>query len=193
MKFEEFASLVKNTRSVRRFKAGVEINNNELQDIIEVVRYASSALNKQPLKYICVTDKELVNKLTETSKWASHLTEWDQAEDEAPSAFIIMVNDTSIEGYEMIDCGISMQTIMLALASKGYAGCPMASIDKDLCKELFNLQSPLEPLLGIAVGVCDETINIVEVENGDTNYFRSENGDHNVPKRSVDELLIAKY
>lgn len=192
MNFEDFKTLVKKTRTTRRFKKGIKIDSKEIEEVLDVVRLSPSPKNMQALKYIIVTKEEIVEKLSLTSAWAAHLKEWTQSEDERPSAYIIILNDKTIEGFPMIDCGITLNSIMLGFKTKGYASCPLASIDKALVKELFNLKESLEPILGIAIGIEDEIINIVEIKK-DTNYYRNEKDEHCVPKRALKDILIGKY
>lgn len=193
MNFKDFKKLVCNTRTTRRFKKDINIENIELEEVLDTTRVVSSAKNMQPLKYITVTNKDIVEKLASTSKWASHLKQWNQSEDERPSAFIIILNDTKIDGFAMLDCGIALNNIMLGLKIKGYSSCPLASIDKQLCKELFSLPENIEPILGVAVGIEDETINVVDVKYDDTNYYRDEIDIHCVPKRDLKDILIGKF
>ncbi|WP_321311522.1 nitroreductase family protein [Halarcobacter sp.] len=192
MNFKDFKKLVCNTRTTRRFKKDITIENIELEDVLDAARVVSSAKNMQPLKYITVTDKNLVKKLAQTCQWATHLENWNQKEEEQPSAFIIVLNDTKIDGFAMLDCGIALNNIMLGLKIKGYSSCPLASIDKELCKELFSLDEKIEPMIGIAIGIEDETIKVVDVKL-DTNYYRDEIDIHCVPKRDLNDVLIGKY
>ncbi|RLA82312.1 MAG: nitroreductase [Epsilonproteobacteria bacterium] len=189
MNFENFKNTVENTRSTRRFKKDVTIDKRELIELIDIARTVSSGKNMQPLKYIAITDKKTKDEIYKPLVWAAHLTHWNQNKDEKPSAYILIVNDTSIEGFSSIDSGIAMQTIMLGATSKGYAGCILASIDKIKYKELFNLDNHLEPMFIIALGVKDENIEVVDVQN-DTNYYRDNNNTHFVPKRKLSEVLI---
>ncbi len=193
MNFQDLAKLVETTRCTRRFKPDIEISKKDLEEIINLARITSSAKNMQPLKYIIVTEKKLVSRLSSTSKWAAHLTSWNQSKSEQPSAFIILVNDTTIDGISMVDAGISLQTIMLAARSKGYASCTLASIDKDICKNEFNLDDSLQPMLGIAIGIEDEIINLVDIKDADTNYYRNKKDEHCVPKRTLDEIILGSY
>lgn len=192
MDFEEFKTLVQKTRTTRRFKKDIQIDTKELEEIINLVRVSPSPKNMQPLKYITITNKEFSNKISETCTWASHLENWTQSEDERPSAYIIILNDTSIDGFPMIDCGTSLNSIMLGLKTKGYASAPLASIDKALIKKLFKLEKHLEPMIGIAIGVEDEVINLVELKE-DVNYYRNEKDEHCVPKRDLEDILIGKF
>ena len=193
MDFKELSNLIKSTRSVRRFKSGVSIDKLELKEIVDVARITSSALNKQPLKYIIISNINVVKQLSENAKWAAHLTDWEQSGSEQPSAFIIVLNDTQIDGYELIDTGIVLQTMMLLINSKGYSGCALASVDKDQCKDLFELDENIVPILAIAIGVSDESVESVQIVENDTNYYRDGKDNHCVPKRSLSEVLIGSY
>lgn len=192
MNFDDYKNLVTRTRSTRRFMPNITIKIEELEEVVDLVRITSSAKNMQVLKYVCVTNKKLVKKLSTTATWAAHLTQWNQSENEEPSAFIIIINDTKIDGFAMLDCGIALQTIILALKTKDYASCPMASLDKDLCTEIFNLSDTLKPMLAIAIGKENEVINIVNLKE-DTNYYRNEKDEHCVPKRKLDEVLLGSF
>lgn len=192
MSYTELTDIVKKTRTVRRFRAGEPIEQDFLVEIVDTVRTVSSAMNKQPLRYVVVTDAAMVKAITERAKWASHLEEWQQSESEQPSAYIIFIKDKDYEGYEILDAGISLQTMMLLLTAKGYAGCPLASIDKDHCKELFDLTDTYEVVLGLAVGVADEEVTVVPAKE-DTNYYRDAEGNHYVPKRSLEQVLLGKF
>lgn len=192
MKFEKLKELVQKSRCTRRFKYK-DISIKELEELVDLARVTSSAKNMQPLKYILVTQKELVAQLSQTALWATHLTNWTQSIEERPSAYIIMLNDKTIEGFAMFDAGVSFQTISLSARAKELSVCALASIDKKLCKEIFNLPEHLEVLIGIAIGKANETIKLVEVENNNTNYYSDEKDTHCVPKRTLEEIIIGKY
>lgn len=190
MNFKEFQNIVKNTRTTRRFKQNNHIPHQDLIDLIDLARQTSSAKNMQPLKYIAIIDEKIKDEVYKPLIWAAHLTQWDQKMDEKPSAYILIMNDTSIDGFAMIDCGISLQTIMLGATAKGYDSCPLMSIDKIAYKKLFKLSEYLEPMLIIALGIKDENIKTTDVINNDTNYFRDKQDTHCVPKRKLKDILL---
>ena len=190
MNFNDFKNIVDNTRSTRRFKPNINISRDELIQLIELAKNSSSGKNMQPLKYIAITDEQIKDEVYKPLVWAAHLTQWDQSKDEKPSAYILVINDKTIEGFSTIDSGIAMQTIMLGATAKGYAGSILASIDKEAYSKLFKLDSHLEPMFIIALGISDENIKVVDIQNSDTNYYRDENDTHCVPKRSLNEVLI---
>lgn len=193
MNYNELKTLVQEARTTRRFQQDSSVSFEDLREILDLARITSSAKNVQPIKYILVTKKEDVLKLSTTAAWAAHLKEWDQSEDERPSAFILMLNDRMIDGFPMFDAGASFTAISLAAKAKGLSTCPMASINKELCKELFVIPDSFDVMIGIALGVGVEKVELVDAKNGDTNYYRLEDQTHCVPKRTLDQIIIGEY
>ncbi|AXH10109.1 hypothetical protein CP960_08570 [Malaciobacter halophilus] len=193
MEYNKLEKLVKNSRCTRRYQKDIKVDIQDLEELINLARVSSSAKNMQPLKYILVTQKQAVKKLAKTATWAAHLTDWNQDEDEIPSAFILVLNDTSIDGFAMFDAGVAFQTISLAATSKNLDVCALASIDKNLCKELFKIPSSFEILIGISIGKANEIIKLVEVENEDTNYYRDTKDTHCVPKRDLNDIILSRH
>jgi len=194
MNFEEFKNLAVNTRCTRRFKSKIEIPINDLKELVDLARISSSAKNMQPLKYIIVNNHPYKDKVFKSISWASYLSNWSgPKEDERPSAYIIVVSDKNIDGFDMIDAGIAMQTIMLGASAKGYNGCILASIDKAEYAKLFNLGNNLLPLFAVALGKSSENIKLVNVQNNDINYYRDEDDTHCVPKRTLDKVLLGCF
>jgi nitroreductase len=187
--FEKFQNIVKDTRSTRRFKQNITIPKDDLVDLVDLARVTSSGKNMQPLKYIVINDEKIKDEIYKPLKWATHLSPWKQSKDEKPSAYILILNDTNIDGFSTIDSGIAMQTIMLGATAKGYDGCILASIDKVAYAKLFNLKSHLEPMFIIALGKKDEDIQLIDTKD-DTNYYRDKNDTHFVPKRELSQVLL---
>lgn len=190
MRFNELEELVQISRSTRKFEKNIQVTRNELEELINLARMSSSAMNAQPLKYILVTNKEDVKKLNRTTQWAAHLSNWTQSEDEGASAYIIILKDNNIGGFPMFDAGISFEAISLGAKIKGFSTCPLASINKNMCKELFSIPSNLEIMIGIAIGVGIENIKLVKVKNGKIDYYREDDQTHCVPKRKLEDIII---
>lgn len=193
MNYNQLKTLITNSRTTRRFQKDFDVSLEDLRELVELGRVSSSAKNAQPVKYILVTKKDDVLALARNSTWAGALPEWDQSEDERPSAFILMLNDKSCEGFGMFDAGISLTAINLGANAKGLAICPLASTKKEVCKKLFDIPEHLELLVAIAVGKSVEKVKLTEVKNGDINYFRDEGQTHFVPKRALSDIIIGEY
>lgn len=73
MDYEALLDIVKNTRSIRRFKPD-PVPDEAIEKMIEVARWAPSGFNQQPWEFIVVRKPELRNKIT-----ALFNTYWDQS------------------------------------------------------------------------------------------------------------------
>ncbi|WP_418222912.1 nitroreductase family protein [Clostridium isatidis] len=187
-----FKDLVMKNRSYRRFYADKKITNDQLKELIELVRLTPSAANLQPLKYILISEEEINKKVYDTLKWAGYLKDWDgPIESERPTGYIIMLRDKNISQKQSIDEGISAQTICLGAAEKGLGCCMIGSINKTKLTEILNIPDNFDIVLVIALGYPKENVIIEDISNnGSIKYYRDEEGNHYVPKRSINELIV---
>ncbi len=188
--------LVKSTRCYRRFYEDFDVDGNSLVELINILRFVSSARNAQPLKYVVSTDRNMNNSIFGTLKWAGYLKDWDGPKrGERPSAYMVILRDRniSVEDYSLIDAGIALQTAMLKLSEMGLGSCPIAAIDKDRLSKILSLPQYLEILIVLAIGKPKEKVVVVGAKNGDIKYFRDKNGVHYVPKRQLNDVLLKVY
>lgn len=69
----------------------------------------------------------------------------------------------------------------------------IGSIRKVELSQELNIPDQYEILLVIALGKPKEEVVIEPVgENGNIKYWRDEQGTHHVPKRSMEEIIIAR-
>jgi nitroreductase len=184
--------LILKNRSYRRFYQEKKIETNTLKKLVNLARLSPSGGNKQALKYILVNTEEQNAKVSKNIFWAGYYKDWDgPKEGEKPSAFIIMVKDTSISMNTAQDEGIAAQSIMLGAVDNGFGGCMIGNIDRKNLSEELNLDKKYEIMLVLALGYPKENVVIETVdESGDIKYWRDENEVHHVPKRDLDELIL---
>lgn len=185
--------LILKNRSYRRFDNSYNISYEELLEMIDNARFTPSTVNSQALKFLPVNDKEKCAKVFETLSWAGLLRDWDgPKENERPSAYIIILCDLSIGKNKMYDDGIAAQTIMLSAVEKGLGGCILGAINKEKLAESLDIDAEKYSIdLVLALGKPNENIILVDIPEGEgTAYYRDESGNHYVPKRSLDELII---
>lgn len=184
--------LLKN-RSYRRFDESFEITSDVLRELVELARLTPSSVNWQPLRYALVNDREINAKIFENLAWAGLLKDWNgPSEGERPSAYIVILTDTTVAKNMKTDVGIIAQSMMLGAAENGLGGCMIGSVNRESVSEILNIDKERYSIdLVLALGKPSETVEIVDIpESGSTNYYRDENGVHYVPKRSVEELII---
>ncbi len=188
--------LVKKSRCYRRFDQSYKVKVETLKKVVECLRYISSAKNLQPLKYIASVNPKKNNEIFSTLKWAGYLKDWDGPMDgERPTAYLIILKDKTISDdlYVLTDAGIAIQTAMIVLTEMGLGGCPIAAIDKVKLSSILKLHKYLEILYVIAIGKPAERVIITDAQDSHIEYFRDSSGNHYVPKRRMEELLLTLY
>ncbi|MFP4617969.1 MAG: nitroreductase family protein [Spirochaetaceae bacterium] len=191
----DLETLIKKTRTYRRFDEEKRIPLKELKELVSRARCTASGANLQPLKYYLSADSETNGKIYPHLKWAAYLKDWDGPEEgERPVAYMIILRDKEIKDIaSRTDAGIQIQTILLSATEKGFSGCIFASVDKDTVMENLNIDKDrYEFLYLLAFGYPHEEVVLEDLgPEGDIKYYRDEKGVHHVPKRTLDELIIS--
>lgn len=190
------ADLVKKNRSYRRFNENRKITLNSLKQLVNLGRLSASAANRQPLKYILSCDSATNDKIFPCIGWAAYLKDWKGPEKgERPAAYIIMLGDTTISNEFWCDHGIAGQSILLGATEMGLGGCFIGAINKDKLRQELNIAPELTIMLIIALGEPAEEVVIESTADTDGNirYWRDETGNHHVPKRPLNEVILAAY
>ncbi len=186
------SELIVKCRSYRRFFQEISIPSNDLIDMIDNARLSSSAKNNQSLKYVLSNDKSTNDIIFSCLSWATYFKDWSGPEDgERPSAYIVMLNDSSIAQNYFCDHGIAAQSILLSAVEKGYGGCIIASVNQSKLCEGLSIAMPYQLIQVIALGKPKETVVLEPMgPSGDIRYWRDEKQVHHVPKRSLEEIII---
>lgn len=186
-----FRELVERNRSYRRFTQE-PVTRDTLLELVELARRTPSGANRQPLKYVLCCDVDTNTKVFETLSWAGSLPEWDgPAEGERPTAYIIVLGDSSVSKAFGCDHGIASQTILLGAVEKGLGGCMLGSVKRPRLRESLAIDERYEVLLVIALGVPGETVVLEDAEPGaSVTYYRDDQSVHHVPKRTVAEIVV---
>jgi len=183
--------LILKNRSYRRFYQSEKITTEQLREWIDLARNSASARNAQSMKYILSTEEPLNTLIFEQLAWAGYLTEWKGPEyGERPSAYIVLLHDTTISGNYFCDDGIAMQSILLGATEAGFGGCIIHSVNRIKVREILNLSNQYEILYVLALGKPKEIVVLDELEGSDIKYWRDENQVHHVPKRPLDEIIL---
>jgi nitroreductase len=187
--------LVKENRSCRRFYEDHAVEPETLKELVSLARISASAANLQPLKYILSSDPRKNAEIFSCLAWAGYLKDWPGPEEgERPAAYIVVLGDTSISKSADCDHGIAAQTILLGAREKGLAGCMLGAIDRNVLRDLLNIPSQLKILLVLAIGKPREKV-VLETVGSDNSirYWRDDEGVHHVPKRKLEDIIVAEY
>ncbi|PKP42344.1 MAG: nitroreductase [Bacteroidetes bacterium HGW-Bacteroidetes-10] len=177
-------------RSYRRFFQNENISEEQLMMMVDAARLSPSSRNVQPIKFYICNDRDMNDRIFPNLGWAGYLKEWDgPVEGERPSAYIILLHDTSISQGYSCDNGIFAQSILLQAVDLGFGGCMIATFKKDEITQLLRLPKYLTPIMVIALGKPKEVVVIDDIKMGDVKYWRDAGNIHHVPKRTLDELI----
>lgn len=184
--------LIMKNRSYRRFDEGHAVDEGLLRELVDHARLSASAANLQPLKYILSSTPKKNAVIFPHLGWAAYLKDWpgpDQGQ--RPSAYIVVLGDTTVAKTFGCDHGIAAQSILLGASERGLGGCMIASIKRNQLREALNIPKKLEILLVIALGKPAEEVRVEELEPGaSVEYWRDEAGVHHVPKRRLDDIIL---
>ncbi len=184
--------LILKNRSYRRYDESYSISRNTLLELIDLARLSPSAANLQPLKYVISYERELNARIFETLRWAAYLPDWSgPSAGERPTAYIVILGDTSITDDFSIDPGIAAQSILLGAVEKDLGGCMFGSVQRAKLRKSLNLPKQYQILYVIALGKPVEQIQLEEVTNKDEiKYWRDADQVHHVPKRRLKDIIL---
>ena len=94
-------------RSIRQFNNN-QISENDINTILSAGMTAPSAMNKQPWRFILITDEKIKQEVVKISKYAQMTLQ---------SPFSLLVcgdTDASYLDYWKIDCSACIQNMLLA-------------------------------------------------------------------------------
>ena len=188
--FEMLSRLLKSDRSVRRFKEDETVTAYTLSTLVNLTRYCGSGRNLQPLRYRLVTDTAEKEAIFPKLAWAGYLTDWDGPEPgERPAAYLVQCLDTSLSQNCLCDDGLQLQAITLGATAMGLGCCIIKAFNAPCVAEALALAPHLQPRYVLALGYPAEKVEIEDMTD-DYKYYRTADGIHHVPKRTLDELIV---
>lgn len=170
------------------------VKTEVIREIIGAAKNSPSAFNMQLSRYIIVNEDE---ELKEKIYRLTNLPTFHQVEDEyRPAGYIIVVAERDRikrRDYLSFDQGIAYQSINLMMNGYGLRNVCLFSPDKKKMQKYLGLDiEKYEVCYALAYGypIASER-RIVETEDtGFWKYYKGEDGVYNVPKLTLDTLII---
>lgn len=191
-----FLDLVKRNRSYRSYDESRPVSRAQLEELVELIRYAPSSVNMQPLKYVLAAGDDTVSRIQPLTGWAKRLKGITlPPEGHCPTGFVVICMDLEVSSNAdrfMKDVGIVAQTMLLGAVEMGLGGCMIGSFGSPAAlADLLSLEARYLPVLVVALGTPDEEILMEDLPlGGDICYYRDEQNRHHVPKRTAAELIL---
>ncbi len=164
----EFFDVVRKRRSIHHFTKE-EISDEDLQYILEAARWAPSAGNNQPWRFIIVRDPENIYKIWESttgiefqisSKTSVPVTPQNFIK-KAPVIIVACTDPTAYKGrqaninanlYCIQDSAIATMNLLLAACDRGLGACWVGMFKEEKLREALNIPLPIKPVAIIPVG-----------------------------------------
>lgn len=145
-----FLEICKARESVRKYTSA-PVEKEKLEYILESVRLAPSACNRQPWKFFVLESAEALEKAAQC-----YARDWFRT---APLAILCCIDHSQewvrpADGKQhgIVDIAIAAEHICLAAAEQGLGSCWICNFDVDKAAGLFDLPDNLEPAVLIPVG-----------------------------------------
>jgi len=175
--------LILRRRSIRRF-LGKEVPPEILEKFINAGRLAPSGANLQPLEFIVVDDKNLLERVFSTLHWAKYLENGSPPEGERPRAYIVVLLNREINPEGHYDVGLAVENIILTALEEEVASCCIGTIDRDELRRILAIPENFSIELVVALGYPGEN-SVTEEFTTSVRYWRDEKGLMHVPKRKL--------
>lgn len=174
----EFTSVVKNRRSIRKFK-NEPVPTELLKEIIGTCAFVPSWKNTQIARYNVVQSADKIKEIAENALMGG---EHNMGILKGTPCLVVMsyvknrcgferdgTFSTSKEGtWQMFDAGIAAQTFVLSLYEKGLGSVIMGIFDDKKAAEIIGLDQTEEVAALIAVGYPDEEPTVPKKKDAET-------------------------
>lgn len=177
-------------RSIRKFKQD-KITKEILEKIVNAGKLAPSAANLQPLEFVVIDDKETVDQVFNTTKWAGYITPKGTPEEkERPVAYIAILVNTANKGkWTSHDIGACAENMILSALSFNIGTCWLGALEREKLIDILNIPPNLELDTIVAFGYPAESPVLENNVSELVKYWKDSDGVLHVPKRKLKDIL----
>ncbi len=183
---------IKKRRTIRKFTQK-PIPKETLLSLVDCARMAPYGANLQPLKFAILDEPSLLETVFPCTKWAGYLKNGTPTPQERPTAYLLLLGDTTIKknGDFQVETGAAGMAITLAATASGLGACWIGALDRKQIRELLQIPEHLTVLDIIALGYPAQESEAVPIQQNDVKYYLNEADILQVPKRSLEEVLYS--
>ena len=176
---ELFHQFIRSRRSIRRFKQE-HLPLEVIMKIVDDARFAPSAGNRQPWRFIVVHKQELVKEMNGVVMW---LPGCAPAKGEEPTAFIVVLG-------EKVNCAFAVENLVLSAHAEGIGSCIVGSVDWSRVKKLLKIPEKEQPFVVVTLGYAMEAAVAEDAaEEIGLRVWKDGAGKVHVPKKRLREVM----
>ena len=191
MSSNEIMSILEGRRTYRRFDESRAIPDEVVKDMKRAAQLSSSAMNRQPLRYIYVRTPETVNAVFDITSWGGALPNGigRPKMGERPTMFVAILSVKELQcRYTAFDEGLAASNLTLAAYAHGVGSCILGSVNADKLRELLSIGDELDVSCVIGFGYPTHESRTVDATD-DFKYYLDENNNYVVPKRKTEDTV----
>ena len=191
MNSKDVMKALEGRRTYRRFDESRAIPDEVVSDMKMAARLSSSAMNRQPLRYIYIRTPETVNAVFDITSWGGALPDGmgRPKVGERPTMFVVILSVKDQQSrYTAFDEGLAASNITLAAYAHGVGSCILGSVKADLLRKLLNIGDSLDVSCVIGFGYPTHSSRIEDSDGEDLKYYLDENMNYVVPKRKTEDI-----
>ncbi len=184
MIYEKVAS----RRTIRKFTRK-DVPEEVLLKCVDAARLSPSGANRQPLKYLIVTDQALRKEVFSTLSWAGYLPDYQPSKEETPQAYVVILLDKNIRKNHGHDAGIAAMSISMVAYDAGLGSCILGAVDREKLREVLSVPYGFDIVLVVALGYPAENPRVDKMKDDDVKYWLNDDGVLHVPKRALKDIV----
>ena len=193
MNTNEIMRFLENRRTYRRFDESRQISDEVIADMKRAAQLSSSAMNRQPLRYIYIRTPEIANKVFDITSWGGALPDGQGRPKvgERPTLFVAILSVKELQSrYTAFDEGLAASNLTLAAYAHGVGSCILGSVNTEKLRELLDIGDELDISCVIGFGYPTHTSRVVDIADDESiKYSLDENKDYIVPKRKIKDTV----
>lgn len=161
----DILEIIKTRRSIRKYTTE-PVSNDSINKLLEAGRWAPSAGNKQPWKFIVVTDRKELQELSAVLSTGKFIAE-------APLAIAVVINPETSHRY-LEDGAAAIENILLEAHSSGLGACWIGCYNapqEEPAKEILGIPDEERLQAIIAIGHHTEVLEKTRKDIGETVFY----------------------
>ncbi|MBP5299977.1 MAG: nitroreductase family protein [Victivallales bacterium] len=187
----DFPDLLARRRTIRLYKQQ-PVDDSDLRYLLEAARLASSAANRQPLRYLVVRSPALVAQLLPLTAWAALVRPHrvPRLGESAPPVFIVVTAPADAHPeWTQADAGAAIQSIEFAAVERGLGCCWIGALQREKLAEVLELTPDRRILYLVAVGYpAEQPCHEDACAPDQLDYYLDGQNQLHVPKLPVDTI-----
>ena len=155
----EFMEVVKKRRSIHYFTNDI-VTNEDIDHILEAARWAPSAGNAQPWKFVVIRDPRNINKVWETTTGLNNITPQNFIR-KAQLLVVVCTDITAYRGkqsnifsdlYCIQDSANATMNLLLAVCDRGLGACWVGMFKENDLRNVIGAPKHIRPVAIVPIG-----------------------------------------